>query len=722
MANEFVYSEVDYNFIYSEVDVPTNGSLFITASDNNSNNYKWGYTSQDIIVPITDSTGTYYESGSERVYINPGEVIEYKNSENTIYIIPSLVKIHPNLIITTGTKKTLQKNEVYRFSATNNFKLYYLQYKQNNFSEYINYYNSDDSSDKIQNPDKKGINWITELKIVPEELQFDNNTEIYLIVESTDVNESGQFYEYNKLVSNVSNKFSYYDATNKLKEISNYSSFKFENSNNNLHSLYSDGFDLSLIGMHFSKYKTITETKKFIGNKVVTLRPFVYTKEDLPTYNLQILNDKISFKAMLWFSMDNRSGHDSRIMTTIHNITGYNSDGSAMSTKKDVHLSDTKQKSDYDGDIEYTKLSSTLSNPLWHRSCCNFFPVGWGTLSDDDGTRVSHFKRGSTNVYLQGMYAVDHSSISSTCTLGYRLFKANASDQIIFTDNWVEKGARKHAADVLALLTNLYWKDGEYTKDSTKQVVTDCICLTDNYTIYNQDVIVKLFPSYHIKNNANDLITMKGINYKDYVSEVKKQLNVNINDTNTICVLDDILKVAPISFKFDYIISQPEIDNSDDDDDEQELEIELKNVFDNDPTFHKFVQSGGETEPQANRIYAINSNNEVVNIDKITSVKKLSTSHTITDGNHLTITGYSGSLGVDSNILGSAYIYNPTTATESETHYVGDMKILVFTNSPKSTTTWKLHSSYNGRKKSGNEIYITKLPCNSSANTQKIFT
>jgi signal peptidase I len=126
MENEFVYSEVDYNFIYSEVDVPTNGSLFITASDNNSNNYKWGYTSQDIIVPITDSTGTYYESGTEHIYINPGEVIEYKNSENTIYIIPSLVKIHPNLIINTGTKKTLQQNEAYRFSATNNFKLYYL--------------------------------------------------------------------------------------------------------------------------------------------------------------------------------------------------------------------------------------------------------------------------------------------------------------------------------------------------------------------------------------------------------------------------------------------------------------------------------------------------------------------------------------------------------------------------------------------------------------------
>ena len=719
MENDYIYSEVDYNFIYSEVDIPTSGSLFITASDTNSNNYKWGYTQQDIIVPITDDTGTYYESGTDRIYISPGEVIEYRNAENTIYIIPSLVKIHPDLIKNTGTKKTLQKNEVYRYSATNNFKLYYLQYKENNFSEYINYYNSDDSSDKTQNPDKAGINWTTELKIVPEELQFSANTEIYLIIESVNVNESGQFYEYNKLVSKVSNKFSYYDASNRLKEISDYSSFKFENTNNNLHSLYHDGFDLSLIGMHFSKYKTITEPRTYIGNKVITLRPFVYTKEDLPTYNLQILNNKISFKAMLWFSMDNRSGHDSRIMTTIHNITGYNSNGSLI-TKKDTHLSDTKQQSDYDGSIDYRKLNGTLSSPLWHRSCCNFFPVGWGTLSDDDGTRVSHFKRGSTNVYLQGMYAVDHSVVSSTCTLGSRLFKPNASDSIIFTDNWVENGAQKHAADVLALLTNLYWKDGEYVKNSIEQVVTDCICLADNYTIYNQDIIVKLFPSYSIKNNANDLITMKGINYKEYVSEVKKQINININDTNTICVLDDILKVAPISFKFDYIISQPEIDEGDDD--EKELEIELKNVFGNDSTFHKFVPSGGETEPQSNRIYAVNSDNKIVNIDKITSVKKLSTTHTVTDGNHLIVDGYSGSLSVDSNILGSAYIYNPTTATETDGHYVGDMKILVFTNSPKSTTTWSLHSSYNGRKKSGNEIYITQLPCNNAANTQKIFT
>ena len=124
MENDYIYSEVDYNFIYSEVDIPTSGSLFITASDTNSNNYKWGYTQQDIIVPITDDTGTYYESGTDRIYISPGEVIEYRNAENTIYIIPSLVKIHPDLIKNTGTKKTLQKNEVYRYSATNNFKLF----------------------------------------------------------------------------------------------------------------------------------------------------------------------------------------------------------------------------------------------------------------------------------------------------------------------------------------------------------------------------------------------------------------------------------------------------------------------------------------------------------------------------------------------------------------------------------------------------------------------
>lgn len=597
----------------------------------------------------------------------------------------------------------------YYINSNSNASIYYLTK-----NKYDQISNSEANKNYFKNDGVKS--WTSELVSATDNyLEFEEKTEIYLYAVG-DPGTEGTIQIYRRVPDYITDSFSYYDANNNFKTINNYQEFKFNSSTQNLTTLMSEGLNLALSGFHYSKFKQYTTTLK--DQEVKVVRPYVYHVRDLDYNNLKLVNDNIiAFKNMLFFSADSRHNSWTDIMGTIHKINNYNSDKTLNMTRvtnlSGLNTGDT-------GNISCTRMYEWRDS-LWNNGMYNFFPIGWGTLNDEDKKRKDTFTRGSVTVKLQGMYAEKHDSVSSTATIGSYI--RSSSDYINIADHWRNQGALLHAQDVLALLTQVYYLQND-TITTDIQAVNDYAYLENNYCIYSRDIIVSIKPFESIE-NCNHMITLRGIDYQEYINSIiyNQNFSQDIDQCNVTCILDSIMKVAPIGFKFNYVM--PTIDFS-------EKSKNYYRVYKVSLDINKpYVTLEGQNL-QYRTPYVIGSQGSLINAygaSNINTYSKITLSTIDSDkDNALYYYANDTDRTNDTRTTTRLYATNLGASTLGVNSILQNLKhddtidgvpipLLTFTGTIANKYSWNLYSSSEHKG-----VYITGLPCNYAANTYKYFT
>ena len=652
------------------------------------------YTRDEVLLSRTEQT---FE-----VPVNNGTT-NTTSIKGTVMIIPIKCDINPSLISTGLISLTLEAETQYYINSNSNASIYYLTKEKYDAireeNAYINYFTGKQG----------GTSWISELANVTDNIEFPDETQIYLYAIG-DPGTKGTIQIYRRVPDYITNSFSYYDANNNFKTINNYQEFKFNSSTNNLTTLMSEGLDLALSGLHYSKFKQYTTTLK--DQEVKVVRPYVYHVRDLDYNNLQLVNSNtIAFKNMLFFSADSRHNSYTDIMGTIHKINKYTEDKNLNMTRvtnlRSLSAGNT-------GNISCVRMFDWC-DPLRENGIYNFFPIGWGTLTDEDKKRIDTFKRSSVTVKLQGMAAEDHISVSSTATIGSYI--RSSSDYINIADHWRNQGALLHAQDVLALLTQVYYlQDNSITTDV--QAINDYAYLENNYCVYSRDIIVSIKPFEYIE-NCNHMITLRGIDYQEYIDAIINNQNFSqdIDMCNVTCMLDSIMKVAPIGFKFNYVM--PNINLSENskkyyrvykvslDEDRPYVILEGQNLQYRTP----YVIGSSGSLINAYGASTINTYNKIA-LSKISPATN-NPLYYEEDGTKITTRLYITNLGAST--LGVNSILQ--NLKHDETIDGVPIPLLTFTGTIDNKYSWNLYSSAQHKG-----VYITDLPCNYSENSYKYFT
>lgn len=675
-----------------------------------------------------DSKWTEYTYAKNEVLLSRTKqtfkITDEDSIEGIVMIIPIKCDINPTLIYKSYSPEqkkyedsidfislALEAETQYYINSSSNTSIYYLteeKYNKIQKEEYIKYFKGD----------LDGTSWTSELvSATDNHLEFQEETKIYLYAIG-DPGTKGTIQIYRRVPDYITNSFSYYDANNNFKTINNYQEFKFNSSTNNLTTLMSEGLDLALSGLHYSKFRQYTTTLK--DQEVKVVRPYVYHVRDLEYNNLQLVNDTaniIAFKNMLFFSADSKHNSHTDIMGTIHKINKYtdnkNLDMTRVTNLKGLSAGDT-------GNISCIRMFDWCGD-LRNNNMYNFFPIGWGTLTDEDKKRIDTFKRGSVTVKLTGMAAPDHNNVPSTATIGSYI--KGSSDYINIADHWREQGALLHAQDVLALLTQVYYlQDNSITTDV--QAINDYAYLENNYCVYSRDIIVSIKPFEHIE-NCNHMITLRGIDYQEYINAIisNENFSQDIDMYNVTCILDSIMKVAPIGFKFNYVI--PNI-----------------NLLENSKNYYRVYKVSLDTDKpyvilegqslQYNTPYVIGSSGSLINAygastintyNKITIFTKSPSQNNplyCEDGTttRLYVTNLGAqTLGVNSILQHLKHDNNVKYFDEDKQENPAPIPLLTFTGTIDNKSSWDLYSSAQHKG-----VYITDLPCNYSENSYKYFT
>lgn len=638
------------------------------------------------------------------------------NDGGSELIIPDVCLVNPRKLNDIIKKYTFTKDIEYIVDCSKDSILYYLtsldpftnpeSIKDDNYNDYDRFF-LNKINISTDNKLELAINWESKLKIFPNQvLKFDENTTLYLIVQKkvdSDIT-SAKVEIYEKNSSFVEQKFSYFNNENVLKELDSYHSYKFESDINNLHTLSTEGFNLALSGVHFSKFKLQSELIK--DYEVGVVRPYIYFVSDLKYNNLQLLdNNNISFMKMFFFSMDNESGLDTRIMGTIHEITGYKQD--TLNTKEAKRLGYIKSGNG-DVNLSYTKINNWQEH-FWSEGIKNFYPVGWGKLATQDNTMIKQFTRGNTKVTLMGMNGTTQTGVSSTSTLGIFINKNNEKT-LQFSDDWKEKGVQQNARNVLSLLTQLYYLQD--TKEKTEvQRIFNYGYLSNNYTLYTRDIAVILKPKENI-DNCNSVITFHGMKYQEFVDQIVTNIGVDISRDNVTCQLDSIMKIVPISFRFDYIIptitlnTNPEFYKMYKVDlppnkpycivEGQKLQYNTPYVVNNNGILQE-CYSSKTFSSMDNAIISTDSQGGLVNEDKGGEIDRL----------YITNLGYNRYFNLNNNL--------------KHHHEENKPPIITLVGGLSSQKDWSIPSTKNGTGNKAKTLYITGLPGKSIAGKLKYF-
>jgi hypothetical protein len=291
--------------------------------------------------PSYDETTDIWTINNDTKFEGKSVFYQFNETDSTYTIITSTVdKVSPKYFLDRNPKFVpVKKGKIYKLELENWNNSAILQYIDTKYLgiyldlnkesyKYLNgksykYFRSNEPSIFGDNFE----NHIHVIDVYNEECSFTSEVEgdiVFLIRSDVDIETMIKIEIYEETPTLVESELQYCNAEGELKVVDSYRSYKFESNKYNLDNLYKYGLNLSLSGIHFSKYKKeVTEKKD--NSEYPVLRPYVYTEKDLSYHNLKIVDKKPCFKNIMYFAMDCNYGEGSRLMMSKHEIDGYTS-------------------------------------------------------------------------------------------------------------------------------------------------------------------------------------------------------------------------------------------------------------------------------------------------------------------------------------------------------------------------------------------------------------
>lgn len=357
-------------------------------------------------------------------------------------------------------------------------------------------------------------------------------------------------------------------------------------------------YPLTLSGIHYSKfyYHNIKNTSQQL------LTSFVVDQSDLDDYQLSVFDNKIFFNKIFLCTNSDESGHSCYMQCAISEFSN-----SLYCSKAD--LVNTYDKGG-DGNIDVHNGLDVNSGNLSE----NFhflFPFGYGNQGRHtspariNGVKISDNARVRTGYY-------------KTSELGGTLAGITSAGQVEPGDHHSSANSLTNfIPQVLGYLTQLFYLTT--SSETTLFTPNNYIYLSDNYTSYRRDIVIKLS-----SDEGSDLILFRTWDYSKYIQSILEQFNGVDNDQleptakNIDLQIYSCLKTVPIEFRFNYIT--PTSYNS-----STESTILVQSVYSDIPSSIQYPLN-------SNRIYYWNP--ETKTFDDFRSAKKLRQvkSYTIQDG------------------------------------------------------------------------------------------
>lgn len=335
-------------------------------------------------------------------------------------------------------------------------------------------------------------------------------------------------------------------------------------------------YKFSLDGVLFSKFY---ELQTELETECYTLKPLLYDKSDAAKYNLTFTNNHFYFNQVGGILVGDDGDHDERTRIWIY-------DGELDADKQVISFDKISSFSSGNKPPSYLDIPQLLHDNTTKLS--TYFPGITPFVLVQDGQYGSRyrFNEGKDNsnssiltsskfeeffgvpihsdfsgLYLNGRNAIDskyHYMILSIKDSNEKLHLLNTIIPVQWSSNKLSQQVCGHnitIGDMVAsLLMNVYYTTGETEKvfylNTSNYVFLD----KHSYT-FTKDVVFELKPS----GNYNDLITMKGLKYSDYLAKVTEK-GVNLNNVNL--KLNSIVKNQPLQFNFPYITPEQKINLS----------------------------------------------------------------------------------------------------------------------------------------------------------------
>lgn len=303
---------------------------------------------------------------------------------------------------------------------------------------------------------------------------------------------------------------------------------------------FSKYFNLTLSGIHYSKYMYLTKKLE----NVMQLKSFVLNTNDLTDYQLISDGQNIYFSHILVTSNTDESGHNCHqhlAVLTLEKRSGYY-------YKKGVNQFETYNLGD-DGDIDVHKALELNYDEI--SQYFNFlFPFGYG----HNGRNSSPARKENNDPIISNNVDFNRTTSYYALDLGGTL-AGITEDSIEPANQHVNKNTLEHfTPQVLGILTQLF-----YLTDSQKslQMPFNYIYLDNNYLSYKKDIVLYSYAE-KASNTFNNLILISGIYYQEYINEVCKKVFGNtstelLTSPNVNLIINGCTKTQPVEFQFNYI-------------------------------------------------------------------------------------------------------------------------------------------------------------------------
>lgn len=299
----------------------------------------------------------------------------------------------------------------------------------------------------------------------------------------------------------------------------------------NLNTIYERGISLNYNLQHLSNYIVVGE-KKNAGKKFV---PIVTTSDQLSQYNLSSTNlqsKKDLFNNAAGICVYDKVGENTKLHVAINekvNTTNTRDEG-------------TFSWEDYKNKLENVANEDVLQNkPLYLMPTFFYY-----TDADKDAKTNANINNQTVNFN----YGKNINNQTTDCSVGIGVLDGESPKLVQPGAKYASASADYWASLYLGMLTQLYIS----TNDSNLSILrpTNYAYLSANYTKFNQDILLQIYPRIDVENH-NGLLNLGGINYQTYLDQISlfnDETDPKNTDVNVKVV--GVLKNFPINFTIDY--------------------------------------------------------------------------------------------------------------------------------------------------------------------------
>lgn len=349
--------------------------------------------------------------------------------------------------------------------------------------------------------------------------------------------------------------------------------------------------NLTLTGILYNKFYSVKET---LNTSATVVRPLLYSKDDLPKYNMIYDNNHFYLNNLaglvLGNDIDGNDQHKVRfykleaaldslgnrywVQPLGNNLGDDGGETKAVSRNifEEFQVCDSGRLNDlfpgitplvltYENNAGGDKYNIVKGKVTSNKSISNSQAIGIGKYNKGFSGKPSNYV---------GIYN-DMSNLNTQNTYLFLMLKdskdivhiLNTAIPVTYSNgriNQVVRGAPSGTTvgDLIAsVLMNLYYTQGDQESNIPYQGISNFVKLSRHTYTYVKDIIFKIK-----QNNSNELIVMSKMNYSDYIQQILNNQSLQLDPTirqsleshkNINFQLLSILKNCPLQISFDYI-------------------------------------------------------------------------------------------------------------------------------------------------------------------------